>query len=244
MFTDENFAVNKKKTRELLEVIKECNIRFSILISLNFLEDMSIVKLLVEAGCIMAGVGFESVQKETIESYGKKHQNNVDRFASVVRQCQKAGLSVQGSFIIDPTRDSYKDIKTLEKFVRVNHITMPVLNLLTPYPGTDIYDTYNKNGLIVDYDWDKYSAFSLVIKAANNDPYEYQINYLKSYVKMYSWTSIFSRMLHNRGSRMELVTGVIWRRNLRDRLRAAIKEAAVQTTVVQTLPSVFSKETN
>lgn len=244
MFTDENFAVNKKKTRELLEVIKECNIRFSILISLNFLEDMSIVKLLVEAGCIMAGVGFESIRKEAIEDYGKKHQNNVEKFSSVVRQCQKAGLTIQGSFIIDPTKDTYQDIKALETFVRVNHITMPVLNLLTPYPGTETYDRFDKNGLIVDYDWDKYSAFSLVIKAAHHDPHEYQIKYLKSYINMYSWRSILSRMLHNRGSQMELVTGVIWRRNLRDRLRAAIKEKQPKTTVVPARPSLFSKETN
>jgi bacteriochlorophyll C8 methyltransferase len=205
---------------------------------------MHIVRLLVEAGCIMAGVGFESIQREAIESYGKKHQNNVERFASVVTQCQKAGLSIQGSFIIDPTRDTYQDIKALETFVRVNHITMPVLNLLTPYPGTETYDRLDKNGLIVDYDWDKYSAFSLVVKAANHDPYDYQMQYLKSYIVMYSWRSILSRMLHNRSSQMELVTGVIWRRNLRDRLRATIKERQPQTTVVPARPSPFSKETN
>ncbi|MCP4196146.1 MAG: radical SAM protein [Proteobacteria bacterium] len=244
MFTDENFAVNKKKTRELLEAIKECNIRFSILVSLNFLEDMNIVRLLVEAGCAMAGVGFESIQKEAIENYGKKHQNKVERFTSVVTQCQEAGLSIQGSFIIDPTRDTYQDIKALETFVRVNHITMPVLNLLTPYPGTETYDEYDKNGLIVDYDWDKYSAFSLVIKTANCDPDEYQIKYLKSYINMYSWRSILSRMWHNHGDHMELVTGIIWRRNLRDRLRAAIKGTQPQATLVAERSSGLPKETN
>jgi bacteriochlorophyll C8 methyltransferase len=45
--TDENLGVNKQRTWELLEVLAECDIRFSSFISINFLEDERTVELLV-----------------------------------------------------------------------------------------------------------------------------------------------------------------------------------------------------
>jgi len=57
MLTDENLGVSKKRLWESLELIKECNINFSVFFSINFLEDKETVKRLVEAGCIMVLVG-------------------------------------------------------------------------------------------------------------------------------------------------------------------------------------------
>jgi bacteriochlorophyll C8 methyltransferase len=224
MLTDENIGVSKKKTLEILETIKECNIRFSVFISINFLEDMKVVKLLVEAGCVMACVGFESIKKETIETYKKDSQNNVEKFAEIVAQCRKAGLCIQGNFINDPTSDTYEDIMEVKRFVCANHITMPVINLLTPYPGTEIYKKHKEKGLIVDYDWDKYSSLSVVVKVQNYNQYDYQIEFLKSYSKMYSWGTIMRRMWNNPGKIIHLITGLAWRSAIRDRMNSALKE--------------------
>jgi bacteriochlorophyll C8 methyltransferase len=219
MFTDENLGVNKKKLWDILEVIKDCNIRFSSFISLNFLEDPKTVRLLVEAGCAMALVGFESINEETLKFYNKSRQNSVEKFTRIIRQCREAGLCVQGNFLTNPAIDSFEDMDAVEEFVRKNHIVMPIYSLITPYPGTAMYLEYKEKGLVVDEDWDKYTAANLVVKSDKFDPFEYQVKYLEHYLAMYSWKTIFTRVLNNSNKLINFVTSAYFRKNLQDQLK-------------------------
>lgn len=218
MFTDENFGVNKKKMWEILEVLKECNIKFSTFISINFLEDPATVKRLVEAGCAMALVGFESINEETLKAYNKTRQNSVAKFRETISQCQAMGLCVQGNFLTNPAIDTFEDMKAVEQFVRDNHLVMPIYSIITPYPGTTMYLDYKEKGLVVDEDWDKYTGANLVIKCERFDPLEYQIRYLEHYLAMFSHSTIIRRVLHNTNKLLTLITSLYFRKNLKDQL--------------------------
>lgn len=218
MFTDENLGVNKKKMWEAMDVIKQCNIKFSTFISINFLEDPKTLRLLVEAGCAMALVGFESINEETLKKYNKG-QNSVEKFKRIIQQCREAGLCVQGNFLTNPAIDTYEDMDAVEKFVSDNHIVMPIYSLITPYPGTAMYWEYKEKGLVVDEDWDKYTAANLVVKSDRFDPLEYQIKFLEHYLAMYSWRTIYNRVRHNSNKLITLVTSVIFRKNLQEQLK-------------------------
>jgi bacteriochlorophyll C8 methyltransferase len=244
MFTDENFGVNKKKTWETLEMIKELHIKFSTFISINFLEDPRTVKLLVEAGCAMALVGFESINQETLNTYGKR-QNSALKFVEVIEHCRKAGLSIQGNFLVNPAIDTYEDMAAVEKFVRENHLMMPLYSIMTPYPGTNMYWEYKDKALVVDEDWDKYNANNLVVKCERYDPLEYQIRYLEHFLHMYSWSTIFYRVVYNRNKLINFVTSVIIRKNLQDQLKsiregrnAPMSQVCNSATSVQAVTSV------
>ncbi len=219
MFTDENLGVNKKKLWDILEAVKGCNIRFSSFISLNFLEDPKTVRLLVDAGCVMVLVGFESINDETLKLYNKSRQNSVEKFIRIIRQCREAGLCVQGNFLTNPAVDSFADMDAVEAFVRKNHIVMPIYSLITPYPGTAMYWEYKEKGLVVDEDWDKYTAANLVVKSERFDPLEYQIKFLEHYLAMYSWKTIFTRVMNNSNKLINLVTSIYFKRNLADQLK-------------------------
>ncbi len=217
MFTDENFGVNKKQMWAVLEMLKELNVRFSTFISINFLEDPKTVKLLVEAGCAMVLVGFESINQETLKTYGKR-QNSVQKFVQIIDSCRAAGLNVQGNFLVNPAIDTYEDMDAVEQFVRENHLMMPLYSIMTPYPGTRMYWEYKEQRLVVDEDWDKYNANNLVVKCERYDPLEYQITYMQHFLGMYSWRTIFNRVVYNRNKLINLVTSLILRKNLEDQL--------------------------
>lgn len=217
MFTDENFGVNKKQMWAVLETLKELNVRFSTFISINFLEDPKTVKLLVEAGCAMVLVGFESINQETLKTYGKR-QNSVQKFVQIIDSCRAAGLNVQGNFLVNPAIDTYEDMDAVEQFVRQNHLMMPLYSIMTPYPGTRMYWEYKEQNLVVDEDWDKYNANNLVVKCERYDPVEYQIKYMQHFLGMYSWGTIFNRVFYNRNKLINLVTSLILRKNLQDQL--------------------------
>jgi bacteriochlorophyll C8 methyltransferase len=219
MFTDENFGVNKKKMWEILEVVKEFQIRFSSFISVNFLEDPRTVRLLKEAGCAMALVGFETVKADALKRYGKS-QNNVQKYEQIIHHCQAEGLNVQGSFVVDPAVDTYEDMDAAVQFVRKYHLMMPCFTLMTPYPGTRMYREYIEQGMVVDRDWDRYTSLNLVVRCNTFDPTEYQIQFLRHYLAMYSWGTIINRLIHCRMRLINLVTSLVMRWNLKDQVRS------------------------
>jgi radical SAM superfamily enzyme YgiQ (UPF0313 family) len=222
MFTDENLGVNKARTKEILKLLAECDIHFSSFISINFLEDPETVDLLVKAGCLMALVGFESVNQETLKAYNKGRTNSVAKYAEIIRNCRKAGLNVQGNFLTNPDIDTYEDMAATERFVRKNHIVMPIYSIITPYPGTRLYRDYKERGLIVDEDWDKYTAHNLVVKCEKYDPMEYQMRYMTHFQKMFTWDTIVTRVLFNRNKLVNLITSLVFRQNISEQI-ASIK---------------------
>ncbi len=218
MLTDENIGVSKKKLWEALDLIKECNINFSVFFSINFLEDKETVKRLVDAGCIMVLVGFESINQSTLEAYNKGHVNSADKFSRLIEECRQAGLNVQGNFLINPELDSFEDMDNLVKFVGKNSVFMPIFQIITPYPGTSMYWEYKKNGWITSEDWEKYNAMNLVIRSEKYDPVEFQHKFIKSYYKVYSWKKIANRVRRNPYKLLNLVTSLAFRTNIREQL--------------------------
>ena len=218
MLCDENLGVSKKKLWESLELIKECNINFSVFFSINFLEDKETVRRLVEAGCIMVLVGFESIKQSTLEAYNKGHVNSADQFSRLIEECRQAGLNVQGNFLVNPDLDSYEDLDDLVKFVSKNNIFMPIFQIITPYPGTTMYWEYKSKGWITDENWEKYNAMNLVIRSDKYDAVKFQHKFMTTYYKAYSWKNIANRVRVNPYKLLNLVTSLAFRKNLREQL--------------------------
>ncbi len=218
MLCDENLGVSKRRLWESLELIKECNINFSVFFSINFLEDKETVRRLVEAGCIMVLVGFESIKQSTLEAYNKGHVNSADQFSRLIEECRQAGLNVQGNFLVNPELDSFEDMDDLVRFVGKNNVFMPIFQIITPYPGTTMYWEYKKKGWITDEDWEKYNAMNLVIKSDKYKPIAFQHKFMTTYYKAYSWKNIANRVRRNPYKLLNLVTSLAFRKNIREQL--------------------------
>ena len=218
MLCDENLGISKKRLWESLELIKECDINFSVFFSINFLEDKETVRRLVEAGCIMVLVGFESINQSTLEAYNKGNVNSADQFARLIEECRQAGLNVQGNFLVNPALDSFEDMDNLVRFVSKNNVFMPIFQIITPYPGTTMYWEYKDKGWITDEDWEKYNAMNLVIRSDKYDPVKFQHKFMTSYYKVYSWKNIANRVRRNPYKFLNLVTSLAFRKNLREQL--------------------------
>ncbi len=224
MLCDENLGVNKKRLWEALDMIKECNIMFSVFLSMNFLEDEETVKKLVEAGCFMALVGIESIKQSNLEAYKKSHVNTPEKIIEIINKCRKARLNVQGNFLINPNLDNYEDMEDLVDFISKNNIFMPIMQIITPYPGTSMYKEYKEKGLITDEDWEKYNAINVVIRSPHYDAVEFQYRFMQTYYKAYSWKNIINRITHNPHPLMGFITSFAFRKNIQELLKTFEKE--------------------
>ncbi len=241
IFCEENIAVNKPRTHEMLQSIKECKIKFSSFISMNLLT-YDTVQHLVSAGCQIALVGFESLnharQKETFE---KTDVNKIDEFKKVIKRCQKSGLCVQGNFILDPLKDDYKYMQSVVEFVHETNIVMPIFSLLTPMPGNRMYKKYDAAGMIANKNWDKYTLQQLIVTCNENyKPLEYEYKYLEAFLAMYSYKTIFLRVLNNSNRIVTLFTSLGFRWGILDQIYSLLTNKwayTVPDNVLKNTPS-------
>ncbi|WP_041467341.1 hypothetical protein [Chlorobium phaeobacteroides] len=97
---------------------------------------------------------------------------------------------------------------------------MPIFQIITPYPGTQMYQNYKEKGLITNENREKYNALHLIIKSDRYEPLLFQHKVLKSYTGVYSWKHIIARTVYNPKKLINLVTSLAFRNHLRAELEA------------------------
>lgn len=233
MLTDENLGINKKKLWQSLDLLKECDITFSVFLSINFLEDPVTVQKLVDAGCNFVLAGLESIKQSTLEAYNKGHVNSAEKYSKIIEESRKAGLNIQGNFLFNPAIDTFEEIAEVVEFVGQNRIFMPIFQIITPYPGTRMYLEYKEKGLITEEDWEKYNALHLVIKSERYDPLLFQYKVLKSYVSVYSWRHIIARTYANPKKLINLITSIAFRTHLGNELKRFEEKHAMNPAMLK-----------
>jgi len=116
--------------------------------------------------CLEWFIGFESVSQKSLESVKKTH-NKVENFRKLIQRLHKFGMAVQGGIIFGFDEDT-PDIfdLTLEKMYEWE-LDVAEINILTPYPGTPLFDRLKREGRILTYDWSKYNQVEVVYKPKN-----------------------------------------------------------------------------
>ena len=133
--------------------------------------DEEFLNLASKAGCLEWFIGFESVSQEALNSIKKTH-NKVENFKKLIKRLHNHGMIVQGGIIFgfDEDKPDIFDL-TLEKMSDLGMDVVEV-NILTPYPGTPLFDRLEKAGRIISRDWSRYNQVEVVFQPKHMTPEE------------------------------------------------------------------------
>lgn len=189
-FIDDNFAANKKRTRELLERIISggIQIEWSAQVRTDIARDLELVDLMKKAGCYTVFVGFESINPATLEHY-HKHQTVAD-IENCITVFKKAKINIHGMFVTGGETDNIETIRETGKFAKKRGIPSTQFLMLTPLPGTPVFEELKREGRLIHTDWDKYDAHHAVFVPKLMTPSELHIETLKAMADFYSWKSV------------------------------------------------------
>ena len=154
-FVDDNLCANRKAAKALFRALIPLKIRWVSQSSLEMLRDAALMDLMLQSGCLGHVVGFESISPDNLAAM-RKDQNlhAFDGYRSQVRILRDYGLQTWAAFVLGydhETRDSVR--RTLE-FALESRFTFAAFNVLTPYPGTPLYDRLRREGrLLYDGQW-------------------------------------------------------------------------------------------
>ena len=153
-FVDDNFIGNKKHIKsEVLPALIEwrkgkIGMPFNTEASINLADDPELIRLMVEAGFDTVFVGIETPNDESLAECNKKQNRGRDLVESV-RRLQRAGLQVQGGFIVGFDSDSPSIFQQQIDFIQKSGIVTAMVGLLQAPLGTRLYERMHQEGRLV-----------------------------------------------------------------------------------------------
>ena len=153
-FVDDNFIGNKRYLKqELLPALIEWqrqkrNIPFYTEVSVNLADDKELMEMMVKAGFDTVFIGIETPDEQSLTEANKKQNKNRD-LVEVVKTIQRAGIQVQGGFIVGFDSDTPSIFQRQIDFIQKSGITTAMVGLLQAPPGTPLYERMKREGRLL-----------------------------------------------------------------------------------------------
>ncbi|MGC9553875.1 MAG: B12-binding domain-containing radical SAM protein [Thermoplasmatota archaeon] len=174
IFRDASMTVNPAYSRKLFkEMIRQkLDKRFIANGNINLLgRDEDFLDLAHEAGCISWFVGIESISPESLKE-AHKVSNKASEYDQAIKTIRRHGMAVVAGIIFGFDGDTPEIFDhTLEAMLDYE-IDAGEFNVLTPYPGTPLYDRLDQEGRIFDKNWSHYTQSNVVYEPKNMTPQE------------------------------------------------------------------------
>lgn len=204
---DDNIVGGTKRSQEraieLFKAMKEAGIKKDWIgqASLNVADNEEVLKYAAESGCRMLFIGIESEQEDQLTGANKRLnlKMGVSTYDQVFRKMHKYGIAVIAGFIFGWENDTRERIDHRVRFTRQCLADSIQSTLLTPLPGTRLFERMQKEGkLVLDNfpnDWQYYGYETLVFNPGTMDRREMQEYIFKSFDKVYEPSFLKRRML-------------------------------------------------
>ncbi|MDW7690740.1 radical SAM protein [Flammeovirgaceae bacterium SG7u.111] len=197
MFLDDNIIGHPKYAKELFRAIKPLNIHWVGQASVSLLvKDDELMQLAADSGCQALFFGLESVSVEQLKSMRKAIKDIEDLEAALLK-IKKMGILIHASMVFGFDNDTPKVFDETIEFLIKNKVSTVSLNVLTPYPGTKVYDDLKKEGRLTTTNWKYYDHNTVVFKPKGMSPYELQMGKINARKKFYSFSSVLKRSTGN-----------------------------------------------
>lgn len=162
-FVDDNIMGNPQRAKELFRRLIPYNIRWIGQGSITMAGDSELLRLAAASGCKGIFVGIESLSPASLASVGKKF-NRAEDYEQAIKRIHSYGIAIAGSFIFGFDHDDEGVFERTVEFVKRNKIETPQYGILTPFPGTVLYEDMAQQGRITTRDWAKYRLDNVVFE--------------------------------------------------------------------------------
>jgi len=193
-FIDDNFTANKKRTKTLLRAIIDNKIKFewSAQVRTDIAKDTELLDLMKKAGCYAVYIGFESINPATLSLYNKGQ--GIEDIENSIRAVKSHAIRIHGMFVLGSDTDDIPTIRNTATFAKKLDIDSIQFMMLTPLPGTPVFDELKNSGRLIHTDWSKYDAHHAVFEPKLMTAFELHVETLKAMGRFYSWPAIFRNL--------------------------------------------------
>jgi len=174
VFIDDNIFGDLEYSEKLFKALIPLKTKWAGQASLKMAtKDEALLKLARKSGCAGLFVGIESINnlaKENRCISNKLGSEDLSDVSKKIKMILSNGIIVQSSIIFGLDGD---DIYTFERtidFLETNDVSFSSFCILTPYPGTKLYERFKKQGRLLHEDWSQYNNQHVVFQPTNMSP--------------------------------------------------------------------------
>jgi len=154
-FVDDNLIGNKRRLMSgLLPALIEWQqdkweMSFNTQVSIDLADDEQLMHMMSKAGFETVFIGIETPDENSLAECNKKLNTSRDMVQDVKR-IQRAGIQVQGGFIVGFDNDTPTIFQRQIDFIQKSGIVTAMVGLLQALPGTKLYERLKREGRLFD----------------------------------------------------------------------------------------------
>lgn len=208
-FLDDNIVGNINYARELFKALIPYNLLWIGQSSMNIARHEDVLQLAAASGCKGLFIGFESISEASL-SEANKSQNKIKFYERAIKKIHQFGISIEGAFIFGFDHDDKSIFKKTVQFIEKVKLDVVQFSILTPLPGTRLYEKLERENRIIDRNWSNYDLAHVVFQPKLMSAQELKQGFDWAYQRIYRLSSIFKRLsgLHRGGRWKYLLPGL------------------------------------
>lgn len=194
-FVDDLHNSNRTYCKELWTALKALDIKWGAQCTLFLGDEPDMVKLAADSGCVAMFVGMESIFEESIDETNKPF-NRVEQYERQIKCFHDHGIMLNPGVIFGFDHDDDTVFEKTVDFLIQNNMELAYFNILTPLPGTPLFDRMKAEGRILHNEWEKYDGKHVVFKPKRMSMETLQEGFYWANHRFYSHDSIMRRLFY------------------------------------------------
>src|SRR5271157_200350 len=151
-FVDDALGLNRNAAKKLFTEMIPLRRLWLGQGTVSLAEDLELLRLMRRSGCMGLLIGFESVQKGTQNEVKKIKNLSID-FYEAMRRFHGEGFGILGSFVFGFDYENKDVFEQTFEFIMRSRMDCVELRILTPFPGTRLYERLLSEGRLFVRDW-------------------------------------------------------------------------------------------
>ncbi len=204
IFVDLNLIADRDYAARLFEALIPLRIRWYGLSTMLLADDTELLDLAARSGCAGLLIGFESIRTQNLRRSGKGF-NRPDQFRHVISQLHARGIAIYGCFVFGMDDDTPDVFLETARFAVEAGIDLPRFAVLTPFPGTALYQRLLREGRILTRDWELYDGQHVVFQPTHMSVQQLMDGHQQAWRHAYGWSNMARRLWHSPADRKTLL---------------------------------------
>lgn len=191
-FEDDNFTANKERAKEICRRMIKENLVFRETFFFgrtDMANDDEMLDLLQKAHLTRALVGIESLNQKSLDTVNKHQKiSDIERCAAALA---KHKIRLISSIVLGIDTDTQEDIMRSVNFSRKINAYQLQPAVMTPFPGTAVYEQYMRENRMITKDWSLFDMMNVTFLPKTMSPWELQKMFFKAAKRFYTFFSSF-----------------------------------------------------
>jgi radical SAM superfamily enzyme YgiQ (UPF0313 family) len=191
---DDNIACDLEYAKTLFRALTPHRKWWSSQASIQAAHDDEFLELAARSGCKQLFLGLESMSQDSVNEVHKGF-NRVTDYTRAIERIHSHGIAVQAGLVFGFDHDNSGIFRETVDFLDAAGVQNATFNILTPFPGTPLFERFQAEGRILTRDWSKYNGRAdVVFRPRLMSPEQLMAGFRYANQRFYSLKSIGKRM--------------------------------------------------